>query len=199
MVNFSNKDYVMVEGYKATNKDMACRNFQYKLGEKYIVEGEPEICHNGFHFCLNLKDTFQYYDVNESRFFKVRGLVKYEDIKKFNRSDDKLVAKEIEFIEEIGFDELVPYLKLPDYINNQVEYDKYNTLGIHGYFKDKFLIETKGQLEDDIKGLFFDDYFRKYYKEDQCERYSKLVERVKIINKQKVSLDRKLELLFNVV
>lgn len=200
MVNFLNKDYVMVEGYKATNKDMTCRGFQYKLGETHIIEGDPEICNNGFHFCLNLKDTFQYYHVSVSRFFKVKAMVKREDILKFNADkDDKLVAKGIEFIEEVSFEEMRPHLHLPECITDQVEYDKYNKLGEHDYFRNKFLIETNGEFEDDVKGLFFDDYFKIYSDERTQEEYSKLVDRVKIINKQNVSLDTKLMLLFNIV
>lgn len=200
MVNFLNKDYVMVEGYKATNRDMTCRNFQYELGKKYTIEGEPEICYNGFHFCLNLKDTFKYYHIDVSRFFKVTCIVKREDILKFNSDkDDKLVAKEIEFIEEVSFEEMKPYLKLPDCIIDQVEYNKYNKLGEYEYFKDKFLMETSEEFEYDIKSLFFDDYFKMYSDERIQEKYDKLANRVKIINKQNVSLDTKLMLLFNIV
>lgn len=200
MVNLLNKDYVIVEGYKATNKDMTCRGFQYELGKTHTIEGEPEMCYKGFHFCLKLKDTFQYYHISVSRFFKVKAMVKREDILKFNADkDDKMVAKEIELIEEVSFEEMRPHLHLPECIIDQEEYDKYNNLGEHDYFKGKFLIETNGEFEDDIKSLFFDDYFKVYSDERIKEEYNNLVDRVKIINKQNVSLDTKLMLLFNIV
>lgn len=200
MVNLLNKDYVIVEGYKATNKDMTCRGFQYKLGETHTIEDEPEMCYKGFHFCLNLKDTFKYYHINSSRFFKVKAMVKREDVLKFNADkDDKLVAKGIQFIEEVSFEEMKPYLKLPKCITDQTEYDKYNKLGEYEYFKDKFLMETKGEFEDDVKGLLFDDYFKIYSDERTQEEYMNLVNRVKTINEQNISLDTKLMLLFSIV
>ena len=49
------------KAYKGFNADMTCCDFQYKEGETYEFEGEPELCKCGFHACLNLADVFNYY------------------------------------------------------------------------------------------------------------------------------------------
>ena len=40
---------------------MTCRGFQYEEGKTYKIDGEPELCHRGFHACLKLLDVFDYY------------------------------------------------------------------------------------------------------------------------------------------
>ena len=49
------------KAYKGFNANMTCRDFQYKEGETYEFEGNPELCDYGFHACLNLTDVFNYY------------------------------------------------------------------------------------------------------------------------------------------
>ena len=49
------------KAYKGFNADMTCRGFQYKEGETYEYEGEPELCMCGFHASLGLSDVFNYY------------------------------------------------------------------------------------------------------------------------------------------
>ena len=50
--------------YKAFNKDMTCRRFQYEVGETYTLDGELELCENGFHFCNILNACYHYYPNN---------------------------------------------------------------------------------------------------------------------------------------
>lgn len=107
-------EWVWVEGYKGTNNDMTCQGFQYELGKTYIMpENEVQMCHSGYHLCLSLSDVFGYYDVDDgNRFFKVKACVRkydldhYGDHYSWNYSEDKLVAKEIKFIEEVSVDEI---------------------------------------------------------------------------------------------
>jgi len=42
----------IIKGFKAFNKDMKCKGFQYKEGETYKT-GNARICNMGFHFCTN--------------------------------------------------------------------------------------------------------------------------------------------------
>ena len=49
------------KAYKAFNSDMTCRDFKYEEGKTYKIDGEPELCHRGFHACLKLLDVFDYY------------------------------------------------------------------------------------------------------------------------------------------
>ena len=54
------------KGYKAFYKtgktgEGKCRDFLFKEGQEYEIEGELELCSNGFHFCKDLVLTFEYY------------------------------------------------------------------------------------------------------------------------------------------
>ena len=55
------KKDVVVIGYKAFNKDMKCRSFQYEIGKTYKLEGNKKMCESGFHFCENPMNVFNYY------------------------------------------------------------------------------------------------------------------------------------------
>ena len=70
--NKEEKEWIWVEGYKGTDKDMKCRDFQFEIGKEYSVlkDEEPVMCEKGFHLCLKLSDVFTYYDIcNNNRFF----------------------------------------------------------------------------------------------------------------------------------
>jgi hypothetical protein len=41
----------MVKGYKAFDKDLRCRGFQYEVGQTYTQLRGPVVCGQGFHFC----------------------------------------------------------------------------------------------------------------------------------------------------
>ncbi len=51
---------------------MKCRGMQYEIGKSYHADGTIELCHNGLHFCRNLRDVFDFYERdNGSRYFEV--------------------------------------------------------------------------------------------------------------------------------
>ena len=118
------EEWVRVKGYKGMHKDMKAHyDFQYELGKTYTVE-DPDsisICEYGYHFSLNLKDVFRYYDLkNNNRFFKVEALVRKKDYDEYGKvytttifSDrvDKLVAKEITILEEVSVKEMFEEIK----------------------------------------------------------------------------------------
>ena len=60
-------------GFKATDKDMKCRGFQFELGKWYEVEGELALCGNGFHFCDYWSGVWAYYSDPGSRVFKIEA------------------------------------------------------------------------------------------------------------------------------
>jgi hypothetical protein len=64
------KDQVQqtVVAYKAFNKDLTCRDFQFEIGKTYEHKGKVEACLSGFHACENPMDTWSYYDLTDSRF-----------------------------------------------------------------------------------------------------------------------------------
>ena len=47
--------------YKAFNKYMRCRGFQYEVGKTYTLDGTLKLCERGFHYVTNLYDIFDYY------------------------------------------------------------------------------------------------------------------------------------------
>ena len=118
-------EWIRVKGYKGMKEDMKAHyDFQYELGKTYTVE-DPDsvaICEYGYHFSLNLKDVFRYYDlVNNNRFFKVEALVRKKDYDEYGKtytttifSDrvDKLVAKEITILEEVSTEEMFEEIKI---------------------------------------------------------------------------------------
>jgi len=79
-----------IKGYKAFNKDMTCRGFQYKEGETYECK-EVSICDNGFHFCENPLDILDYYNLCESEFHEVEGLGKFDK----HKEDSKVATTKI--------------------------------------------------------------------------------------------------------
>ena len=50
--------------YKAFNRDMTCRDFQYEEGGIYEIEDDPILCEKGFHFVKDLVLSLGYYPVN---------------------------------------------------------------------------------------------------------------------------------------
>lgn len=94
----------MVKGYKAFNKDLTCRNFQYEIGKEYkLPDGKIlEICESGFHFCKTIADCYKYYPTDgDTRICKIEALghiVEDEDGIKFATDYIKIV-KEITNLE----------------------------------------------------------------------------------------------------
>jgi hypothetical protein len=89
-------------GYKGTNRDMKCRDFQYEIGKTYEIEGEPILCCRGFHFCKSLKDVFNYYPLTkDNRFFEIEA-----DDDNTIVGSDKCVTSRIKIIREISPTEL---------------------------------------------------------------------------------------------
>lgn len=61
-----------IKGYKAFNKDMTCRGFQFEEGKVYECK-EAEICEKGFHFVLDPLDAWSYYNMIESVLHEVES------------------------------------------------------------------------------------------------------------------------------
>lgn len=91
--------------YKATDKDMKCRGFQYELGKTAEVEGDIELCENGLHACEMPLDVLGYYAPGDgSRYFEAE----LEDVSDEKRIEDtKRVGKKLTLSAEIGIPGLV--------------------------------------------------------------------------------------------
>lgn len=117
----TNDEWIWVEGYKGTDKNMRCREYQYEIGKQYNMPDNTEIkeCSLGFHLCLKKEHVFSYYAIEDgNRFFKVKALVRksdyelygtYEQHEFIGRVRDKIVSKSIIFLSELTIDEVLEF------------------------------------------------------------------------------------------
>ena len=98
--------------YKATDKDMKCREFQYELGKTADVEGDIELCERGLHACEMPLDVLGYYVPGDgSRYFEAE----LDEVSDKKSGDTKRVGKKLTLSAEIG---------IPGLVKAQVEYVK---------------------------------------------------------------------------
>jgi len=91
----------MIKGFKGFNKDLKCRDFQYKIGEKYETNS-AKCCESGFHFCEHPLNVFDFYSPSESRFCEVEG----SGIIDKESSDTKVSSSKIEIGLELSLKSL---------------------------------------------------------------------------------------------
>ena len=105
-VTETEEEWVWIDGFKGTDKNMVCKDYQYAMDTMFEMPADKEIslCSSGFHFCKELRDVFRYYDVSGgNRFFEVKALVRAVD----TGSTEKMVAKSIIFTRELDADEIL--------------------------------------------------------------------------------------------
>ena len=61
----------VITSYKAFDKNMKCRDFQYEVGKEYEMDGEIKCCNRGFHACKSPMEVWDYYDMLNSRYAEV--------------------------------------------------------------------------------------------------------------------------------
>ena len=87
-------------GYKAFNKDLTCRGFQYEIGKTYSIKGLPILCQTGFHFCNNIADTYRYYPMlDNTRICKIEAIGEI-----VTKDNIKYCTNKIKILEEITND-----------------------------------------------------------------------------------------------
>ena len=91
-----------ITGYKAMDKNMKCRDFQFKEGKTYALDGELKICSTGFHFCENLFDVYNYYDKSPNTI-----ICKVEALGEVIKDGDKSVTNKIKIVEKLSDKELL--------------------------------------------------------------------------------------------
>ena len=101
----------VITSYKAFDKNMKCRNFQYEVGKEYEMDGEIKCCNRGFHACKNPLEVLDYYDMLNSRFAEVEQSGKIDE----EEESTKVCSSHIKIKAE---------LKLSDIINIGVEWLK---------------------------------------------------------------------------
>ena len=86
----------IITGYKATDKGLKCRGYQYDVGKTYTAEGEISLCRNGFHFCENPFDVLDYYSLCDSEFVTVEAMGKSETDGKKTVAQELTITANIE-------------------------------------------------------------------------------------------------------
>ena len=82
-----------MKAYKAFNKDMTCKGFQYEEGKTYeLPDGqEAALCENGFHACERAVDVLGYYNASDA----VVHEVEVDGVDEKRQNDTKLAARKI--------------------------------------------------------------------------------------------------------
>jgi hypothetical protein len=89
-------------GYKVTNPDLSCNGYQFKLKTIHTQTGTLKICANGFHFCTELNDCFNYYNFDPNN--RVFEVIAYGDL---DTNGDKSCALEIKLVKELSWIEVL--------------------------------------------------------------------------------------------
>ena len=69
----------VIKSYKAFDKNMQCRGFQYEVGKEYEMNGEIKCCKRGFHACKSPMEVWDHYDMLNSRFAEVEQSGKIDE------------------------------------------------------------------------------------------------------------------------
>jgi hypothetical protein len=87
------------KGYKATDKDIKCRDYQFVVGEWHEHQGEVELCKSGFHFCTEPSGPWCYYSDKGTRVWQIEatGVIESNE----PGADRKFVAHRIRLVREI--------------------------------------------------------------------------------------------------
>ena len=118
------EEWIWINGYKGTDRDMKCRGYQFELNKCFDISDDKkvELCEHGFHLCAKLSKVYNYYGIGEgNRFFEVKALVRKKDYdalgpryyidvygyKTRGGENDKLAAKSIIFTRELTIDEIL--------------------------------------------------------------------------------------------
>ena len=101
----------VITSYKAFDKNMQCRGFQYEVGKEYEMDGEVKCCNQGFHACKSPMEVWDYYDMLNSRYAEVEQSGKIDA----EENSTKVCSSRIKIKAE---------LKLADIINIGVEWLK---------------------------------------------------------------------------
>ena len=105
------KEEKTIKAYKAFDKNMQCRGFQYEVGKEYEIDGDIECCERGFHACKSPLEVWDHYDMLNSRFAEVEQSGKIDE----EENSTKVCSSRIKIKAE---------LKLSDIINIGVEWLK---------------------------------------------------------------------------
>ena len=120
-----------MKAFKGFNKDMTCRDFQFKEGETYH-EDNAKLCSSGFHACEDPLDCLGYYAPAGSIYREVE----LDDLTDDHEEYSKRVGKTIKIGAEIGLPGIIKahfeYVKSRCTNENNAEPGKPATAGYSG-------------------------------------------------------------------
>jgi hypothetical protein len=76
--------------FKAFDKEMKCRGFQFEIGKTYEHDGPVKLCESGFHACESPMDVWNYYPIDAPV-----AQVELTGVSDERREDSKVAAKTI--------------------------------------------------------------------------------------------------------
>lgn len=94
-----------ITAYKAFDKDMKCRGFQYEVGKEYEMDGEIACCDRGFHACEYPMAVLSYYRMEKSLFAVVELSGKIDS--QVGITSTKLCASHIRIVEMLSLPVLI--------------------------------------------------------------------------------------------
>ena len=98
-----------MQGYKVFDPDWKCRGFQYKVGETFEEDVTPSCCNQGFHFCTELKDCFNYYSFDPNN--KVAEIEALGEIDA-EADGSKHCTNKIKIVREITWEEVLQMVNM---------------------------------------------------------------------------------------
>ncbi|OMD31342.1 DUF7666 domain-containing protein [Paenibacillus odorifer] len=102
----------MSKGFKAFDKGLVCRGFQYEEGKTFEMEGRIEPCDRGFHFCENPLDVLEYYPLI-NRDGEVTEFAEVEAVGDLKTDGNKSVTNKLRIGAKLG---------LPGFIKASVDF-----------------------------------------------------------------------------
>ena len=91
-----------IRAYKAFDKNLQCRGFQFEVGQTYEHDGEVEACSSGFHACENPFDVWSYYPL-DSRY----AVVELDGDVSRHGDDSKVAAARITISAEFTLSQII--------------------------------------------------------------------------------------------
>ena len=93
----------VITSYKAFDKNMKCRDFQYEVGKEYEMDGDIKCCNRGFHACKNPLEVWNYYDMLNSRFAEVEQSGKIDE----EENSTKVCSSHIKIKAELNLADII--------------------------------------------------------------------------------------------
>ena len=93
----------VIKSYKAFDKNMQCRGFQYEVGKEYEIDGEIKCCDRGFHACKSPMEVLDHYDMLSSRFAEVEQSGKIDE----EGNSTKVCSSRIKIKAELKLEDII--------------------------------------------------------------------------------------------